>query len=196
MTWDTQCPGRWMADQGEPGTRSATSRPPCHHRHRSPRRPHGHKDRYWPAHGLVGGVLADRLPRRLLIQTCDVAAGLAQLAAGVLLIIGHARIWELLITAVLVAASTAASMPAAPALVAETVPADRRQRANGWLSIADSSAAFVGPLAAGLLVVVAGPGCAFLAWRQLPRLRHTHIAVRQRADGTSFLACTVARQSL
>jgi hypothetical protein len=33
-------------------------------------------------------------------------------------------------------------------------------------------------------------------WRQLPRLRHTHVAVKRRADGTSFLACTVARHSL
>ena len=112
---------------------------------------------------LVGGVLADRLPRRLLMQICDVAAGLAQLAVGVLLIIGQARIWELLVAAVLVAASTATSMPAAPALLAEIVPEDRRQRANGWLSIGDSSAAFVGPLAAGLLVAAAGPGYAFIA---------------------------------
>src|SRR6266851_4988924 len=33
-------------------------------------------------------------------------------------------------------------------------------------------------------------------WRQLPRLRHTHVAVKRRADGTSFLACTVLSRVL
>jgi len=142
---------------------------------------------------LVGGVLADRLPRRLLMQTCDVAAGLAQLAVSVLLIIGQARIWELLIAAVLVAAATAFSMPAAPALLAETIPADRLQRANGWLSIADSGAAFAGPLAAGLLVAAAGSGYAFLAdaasfGLSAVLLARVPAGCRERAEAASFSA--------
>src|SRR3954469_7631672 len=44
---------------------------------------------------LVGGVIADRLPRRRIMVTADLARFLGQGAMATLLISGHARIWEL-----------------------------------------------------------------------------------------------------
>src|ERR671927_282421 len=45
---------------------------------------------------LVGGTVADRLPRRAVMLVSDSARCLTQGALAALLISGHARLWELL----------------------------------------------------------------------------------------------------
>ena len=44
---------------------------------------------------LVGGVVADRFGRTLVIQASNVVAGLSQLAIAALVLSGHAQIWHL-----------------------------------------------------------------------------------------------------
>ena len=44
---------------------------------------------------LVGGVVADRLPRRLVMIGSDTAGLCVRCAMGALLVSGHARVWEL-----------------------------------------------------------------------------------------------------
>src|SRR5438105_6253955 len=46
---------------------------------------------------LVGGVVADRLPRRLVMIGSDTANMCIRYAMGVLLVSGHARVWELIV---------------------------------------------------------------------------------------------------
>src|SRR5436853_7790769 len=43
-----------------------------------------------------GGVLGDRLPRRLVMVGSDVASAAVRTAMGCLLIAGHAHVWELI----------------------------------------------------------------------------------------------------
>src|SRR6266516_5267492 len=45
---------------------------------------------------VVGGVVADRLPRRLVMIGSDTANCCVRYAMGVLLVSGHARVWELI----------------------------------------------------------------------------------------------------
>src|SRR5204862_5151888 len=46
---------------------------------------------------LVGGVVADRLPRRLVMVASDSANFCVRATMGALLVAGHARLWELLV---------------------------------------------------------------------------------------------------
>ena len=59
---------------------------------------------------LAGGVIADRFGRTLVIQVCNVLAGLTQLAIAGLVISGSAQIWQLV---ALSARSTASSRASA-----------------------------------------------------------------------------------
>ncbi|TCN35024.1 transmembrane secretion effector [Kribbella orskensis] len=44
---------------------------------------------------LIGGVIADRLPRRLVLVVANTVSGLTQALAAGLILSGHARIWQL-----------------------------------------------------------------------------------------------------
>src|SRR5919201_5063319 len=61
---------------------------------------------------LIGGVVADRLPRRLVMVSSDAANVCLRTAMGVLLVSGHARIWELFVLQALGGAATAFYSPA------------------------------------------------------------------------------------
>src|SRR5436190_6201486 len=45
----------------------------------------------------IGGVLGDRLPRRLVMVGSDVASCAVRTVMGVLVISGHAHVWQLIV---------------------------------------------------------------------------------------------------
>jgi MFS family permease len=107
---------------------------------------------------LVGGVWADRLRRQAVMLASDLARALVEGALAVLLVAGRATLWELALGAGVLGVAGSFFQPAATGLVAETVPAQELQRANGLL---DSAASFVGvggPAVAGVLVAAFDPG--------------------------------------
>jgi hypothetical protein len=109
---------------------------------------------------LVGGVVADRLPRRLVMLSSDSANFVVRATMGALLVTGHARVWEIFVLQALGGAATAFYSPASTGLVPETVPASVLQQANALMSIA-RYVAF--PLAAGgTIVATIGSGYALL----------------------------------
>src|SRR5205823_8042177 len=81
---------------------------------------------------LVGGVVADRLPRRLVMLSSDSANFVIRIAMGALLVTGHARIWELFVLQALGGAATAFYSPASTGLVPETVRPGLLQQANAF----------------------------------------------------------------
>jgi MFS family permease len=107
---------------------------------------------------LAGGVWADRLPRRLVMIGADLVRAIAQATAAILLIGGSAETWQLAVTSALVGAGSAFFGPASSGLVPETISAGRLQDANALMSISRSGVDVFGPLVAGVLVAVAGPG--------------------------------------
>jgi MFS family permease len=111
---------------------------------------------------LIGGVIADRLPRRLVMVGSDTANVCVRTAMGVLLISGHARIWELFVLQALGGAATAFYSPASTGLVPETVPRHLLQQANGVMSIARYLAFPIGAAAGGAIVATIGSGWALL----------------------------------
>jgi MFS family permease len=111
---------------------------------------------------LVGGVVADRLPRRLVMIGSDSANFAVRAAMGALLVSGHARVWELVALQAVGGAAAAFYSPASTGLVPETVPAPLLQQANGLMSIARYAAFPFGAAAGGALVATLGPGYALL----------------------------------
>lgn len=107
---------------------------------------------------LFGGVAADRLPRRVVLTGSNVLATVVQglLAAAVLRGIEDVRVLTAL--AVLSGATAAFSLPAAAALIPETVPPRDRPPANALVGIGLSGSTVAGAAIAGLLVAAVGPG--------------------------------------
>jgi MFS family permease len=111
---------------------------------------------------LVGGAIADRLPRRAVLAACDTFSTAVQIVMGLLLLAGHGSVQALLIAAVAYGAVTALARPALPGLVPELTSKERLQQANALISITRSVANIAGPALGGLIVVLASPGWAYL----------------------------------
>jgi MFS family permease len=111
---------------------------------------------------LVGGVWADRLPRQLVMLASDLVRAAQQLVVGALLITGTARIWHLVVGAVVYGLAAAFFHPASTGLVPATVRPARLQQANALMGLSRSATSVIGPLLSGILVAVFGPGWVFV----------------------------------
>jgi MFS family permease len=109
---------------------------------------------------LVGGVFADRLPRRLVMLTADVVRFGTQGATAVLILTHNAQVWELAALQALAGTATAFFNPASTGLTPMTVSAERLQQANALRGLSMSVAGLVGLGIGGTIVSVAGPGWA------------------------------------
>jgi MFS family permease len=109
---------------------------------------------------LIGGVWADRLPRIRVMLAADVASAAGQGVMALLLITGHARVWELAALAAVAGAADAFHTPALAGLLPATVPAPMLQRANALRHLESNAMRVIGPLLAGVLVATAGAGWA------------------------------------
>jgi MFS family permease len=110
----------------------------------------------------VGGVLGDRLPRRLVMIGSDVASTVVRVTMGVLVVSGHAEVWELIALQAAGGASVAFYNPAFYGLVREIVPTELLQEANSYLAIARYAAFPLGAATGGTIVAVLGPGQALI----------------------------------
>jgi len=108
------------------------------------------------------GVVADRLPRRVVMVASDTANTAVRAAMGVLLVTGHAHVWELVALQACGGAAVAFYSPASYGLVRETVPAELLQQANGYLAIARYLAFPLGAAVGGTIVALVGSGWALL----------------------------------
>jgi MFS family permease len=107
---------------------------------------------------LLGGVVADRLPRHKVMTAANSLQALAQGASAVLVLTGHARIWQLVILAAAGGVGVGFYYPAAQGLLPQTVPPDQRSRANAVNQTGQGAASIAGSAAGGLLIGLAGPG--------------------------------------
>jgi MFS family permease len=107
---------------------------------------------------LVGGVVADRLPRQLVMVACDVVRLVAEVILAILLIGHSAQIWHLAVSAAVIGAASAFFLPATGGLVPQTVSPGRLQQANALMGLSRSATGIFGPPIAGLLIVATGAG--------------------------------------
>jgi len=104
---------------------------------------------------LLGGVFADRLPRRVILVGCDLLKGLAQASTAVLLFAGAANVWNVGLLQAVFGIAAAFSRPATTGIVKEAVSDERLQEGNALLSLSRSVLSIAGP-ALGALIVAAG----------------------------------------
>jgi MFS family permease len=109
-----------------------------------------------------GGVLGDRIPRRVVMVGSDAASTVVRAAMGALLLSGHAQVWELIALQGCGGAAVAFYSPASYGLVREVVPEEQLQQANGLLAIARYAAFPLGAAIGGSIVALIGPGTALL----------------------------------
>jgi MFS family permease len=111
---------------------------------------------------LLGGVYADRLPRRAVMIAADLARfGLHALLAA-LFLAGVVDVWQVIVIEALFACAEAFSIPAHQGLIPQTVPEGEIQQATALSNLARNMTQLVGPAAGTAIYVGAGAGAAFL----------------------------------
>ncbi len=111
---------------------------------------------------LFGGVIADRLPRALIIQCCYVVDILSIGTIAALLFTGTATIPLIALLAAINGASTAFVLPAMQGIIPQLTSPEHLQQANAMLSFVRSAVTIGGPVIAGVLVATAGPAWAMV----------------------------------
>lgn len=107
---------------------------------------------------LVGGVLADRLPRHLVMVGASLLAAGTQAAVATAVLTGAATVPLLLGLSSVNGLAAALALPAAAAILPQTVPAAELQQANAVGRLFLNGAMIVGASAGGVLVAAVGPG--------------------------------------
>ncbi len=109
---------------------------------------------------LLGGVFADRLPRRTILVGSDLVKGSAQIVTAILLFSGTANVWNVALLQTVFGVAAAFSRPATIGLVREAVSVSRLQEANALLGLSGSVLRIAGPAIGALLVAAGSPAWA------------------------------------
>ena len=111
---------------------------------------------------LLGGVFADRLPRRTILVSTDLIKAVTQGATAVLFFSGNADLLTVVVLQVVFGTAGAFSSPATTGLIREIASDEKLQEANALLSLSRSILYIAGP-AIGALIVAAGSPALALA---------------------------------
>jgi MFS family permease len=109
---------------------------------------------------LVGGVFADRLPRRAVMLAADVVRFGAQGAVALLVLTHTAHIWQLVVLQAVSGTASAFFNPASTGLTPLTVSPERLQQANALRGLSMASTGIIGAAVSGALVASVGAGWA------------------------------------
>jgi MFS family permease len=147
---------------------------------------------------LAGGVVADRLPRQVVLVGTDLIRGAGQITLALLLIWGEPSIGTMMALAAVLGAGAAFSRPAFTGAVPQIAPPEHLQAVNATVTTSAAVGEALGPALGGLIVAVAGAGWVvafdgltylFSAWcvwgLSMPHepLEHDPGFVRQMRDG-------------
>jgi MFS family permease len=110
----------------------------------------------------LSGVIADRVPRRLVLMCSDGLRVAVQAATGALLITRAAAVWELAALTFAYGVGDAFFLPTSTGLVPQTISPGRLQQGNALIATTQSACTVIGPAIAGAVVVAAGPGWLFV----------------------------------
>jgi len=110
---------------------------------------------------LFGGAIVDRLPRRRVILTSDLASGVVVGAVAVLGLTGSLQIPHLYAASAFFGIASAFYLPAMSAIMPELVPKDVLVAGNSLRGLSRQSARILGPLVGGFIVSALGPPVAF-----------------------------------
>jgi hypothetical protein len=109
---------------------------------------------------LGGGVLADRLGRRPVMLTADVARCAAQGTLAATLFAGRPHVWLFVAAAFVVGTGDAFFQPALSALPVQLAPRDQLGNANALFGMVQPAAQVAGPALAGIVIAAGSPAAA------------------------------------
>lgn len=109
---------------------------------------------------LVGGVVADRLPRRTVLVFTQSLLGLGAVVLAVLTMSGRLEVWHLLAIGLVQGTSFAFNMPARQAYIADLVGRPLLRNAVALNNAGMNFCRIAGPALAGVLLSIAGVGIA------------------------------------
>ena len=110
---------------------------------------------------LIGGVVADRLPRQQVMIATDVVRCVLHATLALLIATGAVRIWHMVVIGALFGTAEAFFRPAYTGLVPQTVDEDDIQPAQALSGVSMQLAEIVGPAMATALVLGVGGAAAF-----------------------------------
>lgn len=110
----------------------------------------------------IGGVIADRVGRPLMIGLCDMLLFAVVATTGLLFITGNATIPLLVGLQVLAGILNGLWYPAYPGLISDVVPEEHLQPANAYLSVGSNAGVIIGTAIGGVLVTFVGSGWAIV----------------------------------
>ena len=111
---------------------------------------------------LWGGVLADRVDKRLVLIGIQAAMGLCALALGTIVLTGVVELWHVYLLCLLLGCFSALDVPMRQSFVSEMVGPGQVVNAVALNSLVFNLARIVGPAVAGVLIVAVGTGWVFL----------------------------------
>ena len=104
------------------------------------------------------GSIADRFPKRRLLQLAQLMMAAPAVVLGVLAVTGLAELWHVYVIALLFGVATAFEAPVRQSFVPELVPPEHLSNAVGLNSASFNAGRVVGPALAGLMIAALGSG--------------------------------------
>jgi MFS family permease len=129
------------------------------------------------------GVVADRFPKRRLLQVTQLMMAGPSLLLGLLTVTGQVQTWHVYLIAFLFGIGTAFDAPARQSFVSEMVPKEELTNAVGLNSASFNVARIIGPALAGFMIAWLGGGARATGWVIL-------------INALSYAAVVVALQSM
>jgi MFS family permease len=109
---------------------------------------------------LGGGVLADRLGRRPVMLTADVARCAAQGTLAAALFVGRPHVWLFVVAAFVVGTGNAFFQPALSGLPVQLAPREHLGNANALFGMVQPATQVAGPALAGIVIAAGSPAAA------------------------------------
>ena len=109
---------------------------------------------------LVGGIVADRFPRALIVGVSDILLSAFIIASGILFLIDQQTVTKLIVISLIAGSLNALWWPAFMGITPEIVPEDKLQSANSVVSFSANIMNIFGIVAGGALVATIGAGWA------------------------------------
>ncbi len=112
---------------------------------------------------LVGGVVADRLPRHLILMACGAIGVLTHAAAGYVIVAGSGSLWQLAALETVNGTAAAFSYPAMAGMLPQLVPRAQLARASSITGLSRFAGFVLGGLVAGVLAAYVSSGVGLFA---------------------------------
>ncbi|MER6776571.1 MULTISPECIES: MFS transporter [unclassified Streptomyces] len=107
---------------------------------------------------LIGGALADRMPRHRVMVAANALNCVSQAAFAVLVLTGQPQLWQMMLLTALCGTGQAFFNPAAEGMLLASVSAEHANRAFALFRMAMNGAGIGGAALGGAMIAAIGPG--------------------------------------